>query len=442
MVVFLLVVIGELLLILLAAGKVPLHYNLRNLSIRWKTTLLTALAFTLVIGLLVVMLAFVNGMRRLTEGTGQEGNVLVLAEGATDEAFSNLPVDPLSEIEQQPLVVRENGKPLASRETYMVVNQLIPDAPPGRPNRRFLQVRGIEDPLRAARVHGIELAQGRWFSASGSAEINDPDGDGSVLAIEVVLGQGIAREMGRNRPDAARQSAQDPDRLLPGDTFSVGNRTFTIVGIMEGVGSTFTSEVWAKRSLVAPLFGKENYSSLVLATRDAAAARQFKDFLHTEYKRVALEPYVETDYYASLSQTNEQFLVAIVFITVVMSVGGVFGVMNTMFAAISQRIKDIGVLRLLGYGRLAILISFLLESLMIALVGGLIGCALGSLADGTQATSVVSSHQGGGKFVVLRLVVDGPILGAGLLLSLGMGLVGGLLPAIRAVRLRALDALR
>ncbi len=142
---------------LLVIAKVPLSYNLRNLTVRWRITLLTALAFTLVTALLIVMLAFVNGMNRLTSGSGQPGNVLILAEGATDESFSNLNIADVAEIEVQPDVVRgKDGRPMASRETYMVVNQPVPpDAPPGRPKRRFLQLRGVERlPADLQRVEG------------------------------------------------------------------------------------------------------------------------------------------------------------------------------------------------------------------------------------------------------------------------------------------------
>ncbi len=159
MILVLLAISAGLVLFLLAIGKVPLSYNLRNLTLRWKTTLMTSLAFTLVIALLIWMLAFVNGMRQLTEGTGRPGNVLVLAESSTDEAFSNLSTGDLSEIENQPQVVRgENGRPLASRETYLVVNQPMANPRPGRPKRRFLQIRGIADPDLAAAVHDLRLA--------------------------------------------------------------------------------------------------------------------------------------------------------------------------------------------------------------------------------------------------------------------------------------------
>jgi ABC-type lipoprotein release transport system permease subunit len=331
---------------------------------------------------------------------------------------------------------------MASRETYMVVNQPFPDAPADEPKRRFVQVRGIEDPRLAAEVHALRLEPGgAWFSDAGVEETAGPVG-ATVVAVQTVLGQGIARELGRIRSPAQKAAGLNPGRLEVGDTFPLGERTFRVAGIMESSGSTFNSEIWAKRPLVAAMFGKDTYTSLVVRTRDAAAAARFKDFIHSEYQKASLEPHVEVEYYSSLSETNKQFLFAIVFVTVVMAVGGTFGVMNTMFAAISQRTKDIGVLRLLGYARFQILLSFLLESLVIALAGGLLGCALGSLADGWTATSVVSGHQGGGKFVVLKLVVDNSILGVGLLLSLLMGLLGGILPSLRAMRMRPLEALR
>ena len=156
----------------------------------------------------------------------------------------------------------------------------------------------------------------------------------------------------------------------------------------------------------------------------------------------ALQPMLETTYFNSLNGTNQQFLVAIIAVAIVMAVGGVFGVMNTMFAAISQRTKDIGVMRLIGFGRVQILGSFLLESLVIALLGGGLGCLIGSVADGWSANSIMGSGQGGGKSVVLELVVDWKIIAQGMLFSLVMGAVGGFIPAVSAMRLKLLETLR
>jgi ABC-type antimicrobial peptide transport system permease subunit len=155
-----------------------------------------------------------------------------------------------------------------------------------------------------------------------------------------------------------------------------------------------------------------------------------------------LQAYTETEYFESLAQTNKQFLGATIIITAILSVGGVFGVMNTMFAAVSQRSKDIGVLRILGFSRLEVLCTFLLESLALALFGGTLGCLVGCLVHGMKATSVVSGGQGSSKNVVLELLVSGDNISIGLLVTLIMGLLGGLIPSLLAMRLRPLESLR
>jgi ABC-type antimicrobial peptide transport system permease subunit len=163
--------------------------------------------------------------------------------------------------------------------------------------------------------------------------------------------------------------------------------------------------------------------------------------LRTNYRPpISAQP--ETEYYEKLSQTNKQFTIAIYFVTVIMAFGGVFGVMNTMFAAIAQRTKDIGVLRILGFARWQLVVSFFLETLSIALVGGLIGAGLGTIADGWSATSILSSGGGGGKTVVLKLVVDANTLAIGVLFAMIMGALGGVVPALSAMRLRPLESLR
>ncbi|MCS6850701.1 MAG: ABC transporter permease [Gemmataceae bacterium] len=439
---------AAVMLAMIARGKVPIRYNLRNLLVRWRVTALSALAFTVIVGLLTVMLAFVNGMYALTEGSGQPGNVIVLAGGATDEMFSSLAYGDISNIEREKATLDENDQPLptpvgteqvrrgsewvylASREVYMVINQPIPRQPGEQPRRRFVQVRGIVDPEIAGLVHGLSLLEGTWFSEAGVRTL----ARGRAEAIEAVLGEGVARELGRDK-------YQGRQRLQVGDTFELGDRTWVVVGVMASAGSTFDSEVWARQPIVAPMFRKENYSTLVLRTRDADSARILAYHLRNRFKP-AVEAQPEREYYAKLSTTNQQFLGAIVFVAVVMAVGGIFGIMNTMFAAIAQRTRDIGVLRILGYRRWQILVSFLLESMLIALAGGLVGCALGSLANGWTASSIVSGGQGGGKSIVLKLVVDASILGTGLLFALVMGVLGGLLPAWSAMRLKPLESVR
>jgi ABC-type lipoprotein release transport system permease subunit len=425
------------LLLLLLIGKVPLSYLVRNLAVRWKTTLMTALAFTLVVGLLTVMLAFVKGMERLTQSSGQPGNVMVLSDGATDEAFSVLSVENIADLERVPGVLTdERGVPLSSREAYLVVTQPLPAAPGEPQRRRFVQLRGIDDPVLSGRVHNLELYPGgTWFSDAGVRELSAAaGGQGGETAIEAVLGEGVAAALGRDRGQ---------ERLDVGDVFELGPRKWIVAGVLRSAGSSYGSEIWAKGNLVVRLFGKEAITTVVLRTSDAAAARAVAQDITTNFRKAALQAQPETEYYAKLSATNQQFLGAIMFVAFIMAIGGVFGIMNTMFAAVSQRTKDIGVLRILGFARWQILVSFFLEALLIALIGGLLGCFLGWLCDGWSATSIVTGGQGQfGKTIVLRLTVDASILATGIVFTLFMGALGGLLPSLSAMRLRPLESLR
>src|SRR5574340_597851 len=286
-----------LMLALLLLGRVPLSYNLRNLTVRWRTTLITALAFTLSIALLTVMLAFVNGMDRLTENSGRADNVLVMTDRAPDEVMSNLDVGDLAEIEHQPQVRRVSGRPMASRETYLVVNQFIPGGVAGLQGRRFLQLRGIDDPQMAATVHDLQLRPGsERFSAAGVREASGAeDRPGATTVIECVMGEGAARELGHERSsDEAAQSGK-ASPLVVGDTFTLGKRTWLVVGILDSSGSMFNSEVWAKRSLVAEIFGKNTYTTLVLRADSPERARELKESL-VRYKKAAVAPQLETEY--------------------------------------------------------------------------------------------------------------------------------------------------
>ncbi len=299
--------------------------------------------------------------------------------------------------------------------------------------RRFLQVRGIDNPTRSLAVHGLPLRSGgKVFSQAGVQTFKGPNGI-TTSAWEVILGEGIARTLA---------SDQKKPTLEAGDTFTVADRIWIVVGVMKSSGSTFDSEIWAKRTLVGPLFGKSSYSTVVLRTKDSASAVETAGELTKSFKKAAIQAIPEREYYAKLNSTNQQFLYSILFVAFVVLIGGSLGMMNAMFAAISQRLKDIGVLRIIGFAPWQILFSFLLEALLLSLIGGLLGCAAGLFADGWSANSIVSGGGGGGKSVVLKMTVDGQILVFGMLFSLTVGLIGGLIPAISAMFIKPLDALR
>jgi putative ABC transport system permease protein len=437
-IVSLLASVASIVITLMPVARVPVSYNLRNLQVRWKSTLVTALAFTLVVALLTVMLAFVQGMNRLTQGSGQPGNIVVLSQGAVDEAFSNLPPS-ISVLhlpkDIQEMVRREkdeNGRPgkfWTVKEVYVVANQELPTSVEGEEKERFLQIRGVDDPLLAGKVHGIELEKGEWFSPSG---VNQQTGH-----YEIVLGDGMAKVLG---------SDQGGGPLGPGDSVTIGPRQWHVAGVMKASSSVFGSEIWARDEQVARYFGNVkdgavSYNAFVVRVRDPALVRVAAEQIKNVTTQGSFEAFPEEEYYSKQSQTSQQFLYAIMVVAVIMAFGGILGIMNTMFAAISQRSKDIGVLRLLGFTRWQILRSFLLESVVIAFLGGLLGCGLGALAHGWTATSLVAG-EASGKIVVLKLVVDGSILAASMLFTLLMGAVGGFIPAVVSMRLRPLESLR
>ena len=271
-------------LLMAVLGRVPFRYNVRNLVTRWPTTVMTALAFTAVIGLWTGMQAFVNGMNRLTENSGHPENVILLSPGSNDEVFSNLAFTDMGDIENQPGVARDaQGRPLCSKETYIIVNQPLANPEPGRPKRRFLQLRGIEAPEISAAVRTAWscIPGGQWFSQAGVrslAATADPAAANRPV-IEAVVGEGVARLLGRDRSPAELAQARDPRRLTVGDQFALGDRQWIVVGVMRSSGLTFDSEVWAKRGLVGPMFGKETYTSLVLRHRERGSGEAAEEVL-------------------------------------------------------------------------------------------------------------------------------------------------------------------
>src|SRR5262249_27409041 len=200
------------------------------------------------------------------------------------------------------------------------------------------------------------------------------------------------------------------------------------------------------RAYVGQRYGKSyTISSVTIRAQSPEAAGQLAVNLRDNFKKAKLNPQTEIDYYSKQRSFLTILLTAIIVLTIFMALGGIFGVMNPMFAAISQRTKDLGVLRILGYARWQILVSFVLESLWIAIVGGLLGCALGALGtvvSGGKMTSVIGGEGGWGKTVELRLLVTLNTVLIGVLLSMLMGLLGGLLPASATTRLKPLDVMR
>lgn len=388
---------------------IPLSYNLRNLRARWKTTLMTACGFTVAVAALVVLMAFARGIEQACAAGGERDNVLVLAKGDTDEVLSRMDHSVVAQIEAVEGVARdETGRALASPEHFLVAH--LRGLTPG--DYRFLQVRGVL-PV-ALEVHRqVRLAQGRLFRPGQS---------------EVVLGQALVRETG----------------LGIGDTLEMGRKRWTVTGTLEADGSAFEAEVWCDLPELLAQFRRVGwYSSVVLRTTGPDAASALAQRLRSG-RSPAVEALVETDYYRKQVEQTGIIQGAAWVIAVCMSLGAVLGVMNTMFAAIAQRTNEIAMLRILGYGRRQVLASFLVEAMLIAAAGGVIGLALGSACNGLTQTAALSAAgpSPASRQVDFAFRVDGTVLAVAATFAVVMGLLGGALPAWTAMRVRPLEALR
>ncbi len=381
---------------------IPVKYNARNLVVRWKTTLMTASGFTLVVAALVVMLAFVEGVQQVCISSGEAQNVIVLAKGNNDEVFSQLDTRTGREIERMKGIARTaDGQTLASREIFLVIHRHLEAANVFK----FLQVRGVA-PI-AFDVHTqIRMVAGRQFRPSQS---------------EIMIGTGVQRE----------------HQLDVGDTIPIGRKQWKIVGVFTAEGTAFESEVWCDQTELASQFRREGvFSSMVLRTETPAAAAELVSRLQ-ESRSIVCNPMTETEYYSKQAEQTQMITAAAWIIAWFMGVGAVFGVMNTMFAAIGQRRKDIAVLRILGFKAHEILISFLLEAILISIVGGVLGIMMGMAVNGFSRSTAVGAREVEFAFKVTESTIA---FAAGF--SISMGIAGGLLPALSVVRIQPLEALK
>ncbi len=382
---------------------IPFRYSYRNLLVRWKTTLMTAGGFTLVVAALVVMIAFVNGIRTVCQDSGDSRNVVVLAKGNTDEVLSRIDMPTARYVETTPGVIRrQRGRPLLSRELFLVITQ--PD-PHKAGQFQMLQARGVLP--EAFEVHTqVQVTEGRMFQAGSQ---------------EVVVGRRMQQEHG----------------MTIGSQHEIGRRSWKVVGIFDANNSLFESEVWCPIDSLADTFRRPgSYTSLVARTRDSNEAQELAARLSAT-RMITVEAVTEPTHYANQAEQTDLLYTAGMVIAAFMSLGAVFGITNTMFAAIGQRIKDIAVMRLLGFRKSQILTVFLIEALLIAALGGAVGLSLGYSINGLTQTFAL-----GARSVAFAFHVDAGVLALGVAFTMGMGLIGGLLPAWSAMRVEALESLR
>ncbi|HYB90426.1 MAG TPA: ABC transporter permease [Candidatus Binataceae bacterium] len=383
---------------------IPLKYNVRSLLVRRVSTAMTAGGIALVVAVFVIVMAMVAGLGSAITETGSPDNLVVLRKGATTETYSGLNLDQFEALKFLPQIRRDaEGNPMTSPE--LPVQVLMSRVGGGQDN---IVVRGVL-PV-ALEVHEkVHITQGRMFSPA----VN-----------EVIVGRGLA---GRYEDCAL------------GSTIHFGRGAWKVVGIFEAAGSSFESEVWADVHNVQDDTQRGSYyatARLKLAPgsdTDAIIRRLADD------PRINLQGETELDYYKDQSVVANQLRVLGMIVAVIMAVGAVFAAMNTMYAAVSARTQEIGTLRALGFSPGAVMTSFLIESLILALAAGAVGVLAAMPINGLSTTF--------GNFMTFSTLafdfrVTFAIVIESLVFAAVMGVLGGWLPARQAMRMHVVDALR
>lgn len=383
----------------------PISYNIRSLLVRWQVTLLSIFGIALVVSVLLVLLAMVAGVQLALRSTGLQENAMIVQRGSGGELTSWIPLAHRNLIVVDPRVARgPDGQPLASPEIVIISNR--PRRADGRPTN--VTIRGVSS--RAFEVRGgIEIVQGRRFTPG---------------LYEVIVGERIAERI------------RDLDL---GGAIALQRKDWQVVGIFRSRGGAFESEIWADLDTVGPAFNRTSGSSvLVVRMNDPATIPDLDKVLRAD-PQMEVEATEERRYYADQAGPVSSALIGLaVFVAAVMGVGAVFGTMNTMYAIVAARTREIATLRALGFSRRSILLSFVVESVFLALLGGVAGVLLALPADGfTTATGNVSFSE-----LAFAFHITPRAIAVGIAFAAIMGLIGGLLPAGRAARMPIPSALR
>jgi putative ABC transport system permease protein len=382
----------------------PITYNLRNLVVRKTTTIMTAFGIALTVAVLSADLALVNGLRTAFAASGDPLNVLIMRKGGTSELNSVVTREGFQNLKFIPGIARnDQGEPLASLEFMTVILMRAPEFPDGR----NVNLRGLL-PVGVA-MRDVRISEGRWFH-SGQRE--------------VVVGKSIG---------AKYSTAKIGERLR------FGKGEWTIVGVMDGGQSAINSEVWGDLNQISSDFNRPNGLSVALVRAvDEAGVPALINAINDD-QRLNMSARTEKEYFEAQTISAAPIEYLGIFVSIIMAVGSSFAAMNTMYAAVARRSKEIGTLRVLGFSQGAILLSFLIESLLLAAIGGALGILL-VMPLNNITTSV-------GNFVSFSEInfnfrVSPEVMAWGVGFALIMGAIGGLFPARMAARKEILTALR
>lgn len=384
---------------------VPISYNIRNLVLRKGATVMTALGIALTVATAIFILALLAGLSEAFKTTGDPNNVLVLRKGSNSElAAGGVDRDAMQVIRDLPGIARNvAGEPEISGETILVIVLPRLDGT-GETNVtvRFLTPQGIQ--MRP----DLKLAAGRWFTPGQR---------------EIVVSKSVHQRFGQTNI---------------GDSVWIGKGPWQVVGIFDSAGSAHESEIWADANQLASDFDRSTFSSVLIHAKDPLAAAALKNQV-TDDVRLKLNGMLETEYFAKQTSTGGPIKFVGFMVAFIMAIGSCFAAMNTMYAAVAYRSREIATLRVLGFSRPSILTSFVLESLLLALLGAAVGIVLmlpfNGMTTGTSNPVTFSE-------AIFSLRMTRSVVTSATIFAVVMGLLGGMAPAWHAARQNILNALR
>ncbi len=382
--------------------RIPIKYNFRNLLARKSTSLLTAVGIALAVLIFVALSSLVEGMQSAINRAGSPANLLVLSQGAISMPTSLLDSTSIQEIKAQPEFARNAaGDVLVSDE--LMVEDVIPLEKVAQP---------LSAPIRGVRPIALQVHDDIKLLAGTFPQGND----------EVMLGKKVAEHIGA--------------QAVVGNSVKIGVRPWKIVGIFSANGSLIESEIWAEQQSLAAATRKTKTSMLVgkvtAGNPPAGLAQRLNDTT-----RLGVRAIPEMQYYQQQNQDAQRIWFLTTIVSLILGLAAAFGGMNTMYAAIAARTHEIGILKALGFSRLGILLSFLLECLLLALVGGVVGCLAVFLLNGLPVRAMLN-----GQFMDVTFLTTPLVLLQGLALSAFIGVAGGLFPSLRASQMEVIESIR
>lgn len=386
-------------------NRIPLNYIWRNLATRKLTTALTAGGMALVVFVFTAVLMLDAGLRTTMVSTGSPDNLLAIRSGSETEIQSSIDNDQLGVLESLPHIALDtSGQPLLARECVVLYSLVKKNT--GVPTN--VTIRGTTQTGLALRPQ-VQLVAGRMFRPGAS---------------EIIVGASLAKGF---------------SGVEIGQTLSFARRDWLVIGIFDAGRTAFNSELWGDADQLKQAFRRRLHSSLIFKLDDARNFQIVRQIISND-RRLTVEVKPETQFYADQSKMLAGFISILgLTLSIIFSIGAVIGAMITMYAAVANRTAEIGTLRAIGFKRGNILIAFLLESMLLALLGGLVGLAAASTM---QSLSISTMNWQTFSELAFAFRLTPGIALCSLIFALSMGLIGGVLPAWRAARLNIVEALR